>query len=74
MGLFRRAARLGSAAAMVDAGLMCWEEGQRREAVEYYQSAAELGHPAGCATWGSPTSKVLWIWLPRKSAISWSRS
>jgi hypothetical protein len=31
---------------------MCWEEGQRQEAVEYYRSATELGHPAGCATWG----------------------
>ncbi|RCV34102.1 hypothetical protein SETIT_7G136000v2 [Setaria italica] len=52
LGLFRRAARLGSAAAMVDAGLMCWEEGRRREAVEYYRSAAELGHPVGMCNLG----------------------
>jgi hypothetical protein len=31
--MFQRAARLGSAAAMVDAGLLCWEEGQREEAM-----------------------------------------
>ena len=52
LGLFQRAARLGSAAAMVDAGLMCWEEGQREEAVGYYQSAAELGHPVGMCNLG----------------------
>ncbi|PUZ47622.1 hypothetical protein GQ55_7G181000 [Panicum hallii var. hallii] len=52
LGLFRRAARLGSAAAMVDAGLMCWEEGRRVEAVEYYRSAAELGHPVGMCNLG----------------------
>ena len=52
LGLFRRAARLGSAAAMVDAGLMCWEEGRREEAVEYYRSAAELGHPVGMCNLG----------------------
>jgi TPR repeat protein len=52
LALFRRAARLGSAAAMVDAGLMCWEEGRREEAVEYYRSAAELGHPVGMCNLG----------------------
>ncbi|TVU15604.1 hypothetical protein EJB05_39134, partial [Eragrostis curvula] len=52
LGLFRRAARLGSAAAMVDAGLMCWEEGRREEAVGYYRSAAELGHPVGMCNLG----------------------
>ncbi|CAN6228521.1 unnamed protein product [Urochloa humidicola] len=52
LGLFRRAARLGSAAAMVDAGLMCWEEGRREEAVEYYRSAAELGHAVGMCNLG----------------------
>ncbi|KAJ1271513.1 hypothetical protein BS78_06G133100 [Paspalum vaginatum] len=50
--LFRRAARLGSAAAMVDAGLMCWEDGRREEAVAYYRSAAELGHPIGMCNLG----------------------
>jgi hypothetical protein len=44
LALFRRAA-------MVDTGLMCWEEG-RREAVEYYRSAAELGHPVGMSNLG----------------------
>ncbi|KAF0913072.1 hypothetical protein E2562_020225 [Oryza meyeriana var. granulata] len=50
--LFQRAARLGSAAAMVDAGLMCWEEGRCDEAVGYYQKAAELGHPVGMCNLG----------------------
>jgi hypothetical protein len=52
LGLFRRAARLGSAAAMVDAGLMCWEDGRREEAVGYYRSAADLGHPIGMCNLG----------------------
>ncbi|CAL5031475.1 unnamed protein product [Urochloa decumbens] len=52
LGLFRRAARLGSAAAMVNAGLMCWEEGRREEAVEYYRGAAELGHAVGMCNLG----------------------
>jgi TPR repeat protein len=50
--MFQRAARLGSAAAMVDAGLLCWEEGQRGEAVGYYRRAAELGHPVGMCNLG----------------------
>ncbi|KAG8064779.1 hypothetical protein GUJ93_ZPchr0004g39619 [Zizania palustris] len=50
--LFQRAARLGSAAAMVDTGLMCWEEGRRDDAVGYYQKAAELGHPVGMCNLG----------------------
>uniref|UniRef100_A0ACD5UC22 Uncharacterized protein n=1 Tax=Avena sativa TaxID=4498 RepID=A0ACD5UC22_AVESA len=52
LGMFQRAARLGSAAAMVDAGLLCWEEGQRGEAMGYYQRAAELGHPVGMCNLG----------------------
>jgi len=52
LGLFQRAARLGSAAAMVDAGLMCWEDGRREEAVGYYRSAADLGHPVGMCNLG----------------------
>ncbi|XP_066343071.1 F-box protein At1g70590-like isoform X2 [Miscanthus floridulus] len=52
LGLFRRAARLDSAAAMVDAGLMCWEDGRREEAVGYYRSAADLGHPVGMCNLG----------------------
>ncbi|KAK1685986.1 hypothetical protein QYE76_046834 [Lolium multiflorum] len=52
LGMFQRAARLGSAAAMVDAGLLCWEEGQREEAMGYYRRAAELGHPVGMCNLG----------------------
>ncbi|RLN42840.1 sel1-like repeat [Panicum miliaceum] len=45
--------RCGSAAAMVNNRLMCWEE-----AVEDYRSPAELGHPVGICNLGSPTLKV----------------
>ncbi|KAK3142300.1 hypothetical protein QOZ80_4BG0344810 [Eleusine coracana subsp. coracana] len=78
LGLFRRAARLGSAAAMVDAGLMCWEEGRREEAVEYYRSAAELGHPVGMCNLGvsyleanppKPEEAIKWFY-PSASAGS----
>jgi TPR repeat protein len=37
---------------MVDAGLMCWEDGRREEAVGYYRSAADLGHPVGMCNLG----------------------
>uniref|UniRef100_A0A0E0KRV5 Sel1 repeat family protein n=1 Tax=Oryza punctata TaxID=4537 RepID=A0A0E0KRV5_ORYPU len=37
---------------MVDAGLMCWEDGRRDEAVGCYQKAAELGHPVGMCNLG----------------------
>ena len=52
LGLFQRVARLGSAAAMVDAGLMCWEDGRPEEAIGYYRSAADMGHPVGMCNIG----------------------
>ncbi|XP_047079634.1 F-box protein At1g70590-like [Lolium rigidum] len=52
LGMFQRAARLGPATAMVDAGLLYWEEGQREEAMGYYRRAAELGHPVGMCNLG----------------------
>jgi hypothetical protein len=52
LGLFQQAARLGSA--MVGAGLMCWEDGQWEEAVEYYRSTVELEHIDSIAQIGSP--------------------
>ena len=42
---FLKGAERGSAAAMVDAGLMYWEMGRKEEARRLYQKAAELGHP-----------------------------
>lgn len=42
---FLKGAARGSAAAMVDAGLMFWEMGKKEEGRELYRKAAELGHP-----------------------------
>lgn len=44
---FLQGAARGSAAAMVDAGLLLWEMGKKAEGVELYRAAAELGDPAG---------------------------
>ncbi|XP_020570609.1 F-box protein At1g70590 [Phalaenopsis equestris] len=44
---FLKGAERGSAAAMVDAGLMYWEMGRKEEGKSLYARAAELGHPAG---------------------------
>jgi hypothetical protein len=37
---------------MVDAGLMCWEDGRPEEAIGYYRSAADMGHPVGMCNIG----------------------
>ena len=44
---FLKGAARGSALAMVDAGLIYWELGQKDKAVALYHKAAELGDPAG---------------------------
>eukprot|EP01018_Ginkgo_biloba_P003517 Gb_37692 [translate_table: standard] len=44
---FLKGAARGSAAAMVDAGLLLWEMGRKDEGIELYREAAELGDPAG---------------------------
>uniref|UniRef100_A0A0C9S8S1 TSA: Wollemia nobilis Ref_Wollemi_Transcript_3752_1321 transcribed RNA sequence n=1 Tax=Wollemia nobilis TaxID=56998 RepID=A0A0C9S8S1_9CONI len=44
---FLKGANRGSAAAMVDAGLLLWEMGRKREGMDFYRAAAELGDPAG---------------------------
>ncbi|OMO80086.1 hypothetical protein COLO4_24251 [Corchorus olitorius] len=44
---FLKAAARGSTLAMVDAGLIYWERGQKEEAIALYQKAAALGDPAG---------------------------
>ncbi|RDY06811.1 F-box protein, partial [Mucuna pruriens] len=43
---FMKAAARGSALAMVDAGLIFWERGERPKAMELYLRAAELGNPS----------------------------
>lgn len=44
---FLKGAARGSPAAMVDAGLMCWELGRKDEAKALYRRAADMGHPVG---------------------------
>ncbi|MCO5589194.1 hypothetical protein L7F22_043160 [Adiantum nelumboides] len=44
---FLNGAKRGCTAAMVDAGLLLWEMGQKQEGVYWYRQAAQLGDPAG---------------------------
>ncbi|XP_022776147.1 F-box protein At1g70590 [Durio zibethinus] len=44
---FLKGAARGCSLAMVDAGLIYWERGQKEEAIALYQKAAALGDPAG---------------------------
>lgn len=44
---FLKGVERGSAAAMVDAGLMYWEMGRKEEGMALYRRAAEMGYPAG---------------------------
>ncbi|XWS63712.1 hypothetical protein CRYUN_Cryun06bG0125200 [Craigia yunnanensis] len=44
---FLKGTTRGSTLAMVDAGLIYWERGQKEEAIAFYQKAAALGDPAG---------------------------
>ncbi|KAK7307241.1 hypothetical protein VNO77_40127 [Canavalia gladiata] len=43
---FMKAAARGSALAMVDAGLIYWERGEKHKAMELYLKGAELGNPS----------------------------
>lgn len=43
---FTKAAVRGSALAMVDAGLIYWERGEKPKAMDLYLKAAELGNPS----------------------------
>ncbi|XP_002987821.2 F-box protein At1g70590 [Selaginella moellendorffii] len=44
---FLKGAARGCAAAMIDAGLLLWEQGRREEGIQWYRKAAELGDAAG---------------------------
>ncbi|CAN0929443.1 F-box protein At1g70590 [Linum grandiflorum] len=44
---FLKGANRGSSLAMVDAGLVYWEIGEKEKAIGLYRKAAELGDPAG---------------------------
>ncbi|XP_028769363.1 F-box protein At1g70590-like [Neltuma alba] len=71
---FMRAVARGSTLAMVDAGLIYWEMGERSKAIALYQKAAELGEPAGQCNLGisylqadPPNSKEALKWLYKAS-------
>ncbi|KAK4263139.1 hypothetical protein QN277_028600 [Acacia crassicarpa] len=71
---FLKAVALGSTLAMVDAGLIYWERGERSKAIAMFQKAAELGDPAGQCNLGisylqddPPNSKEALKWLYKAS-------
>lgn len=50
---FLKGAALGSAPAMVDAGVTYWEMGEKEKAMASYEKAADLGHPVGQSNLGT---------------------
>ncbi|KAK4261365.1 hypothetical protein QN277_004372 [Acacia crassicarpa] len=71
---FLKAAARGSALAMVDAGLIYWQMGEKEKAIALYQRAAELGDPAGQCNLGiaylqaePPKTKEALKWLYKAS-------
>ncbi|XP_028754523.1 F-box protein At1g70590-like [Neltuma alba] len=71
---FLKAAARGSALAMVDAGLIYWQMGEKEKAIVLYQRAAELGDPAGQCNLGisylqaePPKTKEALKWLYKAS-------
>lgn len=78
---FLKGAARGSALAMVDAGLIYWELGQKDKAVALYRKAAELGDPAGQCNLAisflqaePPNLKEAVTWLYRASIAGHVRS
>ncbi|ERN06916.1 F-box protein At1g70590 [Amborella trichopoda] len=68
---FLKAAAHGSAAAMVDAGLIFWEMGKKDDGIALYRKAAALGDPAGQCNLGlsylqvdppNPEEAVRWFY------------
>ncbi|XP_017696301.1 F-box protein At1g70590 isoform X2 [Phoenix dactylifera] len=66
---FLKGAALGSAPAMVDAGVMYGEMGEKEKAMALYEKAAEVGHPVGQSNLGTC---YLEADLPEK-AVTWFR-
>ncbi|CAK9312382.1 unnamed protein product [Citrullus colocynthis] len=67
---FLKGAARGSTLAMVDAGLLYWEMGNKNEAIALYQKAADLGDPSAKCNLGisflhakppNPTEAVKWL-------------
>ncbi|KAL5178789.1 F-box protein [Glycine soja] len=72
---FTKAAVRGSALAMVDAGLIYWERGEKPKAMELYLKAAELGNPSAQCNLGlsylqaePPNTEKAVKWL-RKASV-----
>ncbi|KAK8314691.1 hypothetical protein V6Z12_D01G188200 [Gossypium hirsutum] len=66
---FLKGAARGSTLAMVDAGLIYWERGQKEEAIALYQKAAALGDAAGQCNLG--ISYLNTQPLNHKEAVKW---
>ncbi|KAH1260140.1 F-box protein [Glycine soja] len=71
---FIKAAARGSALAMVDAGLIYWERGEKPKAMEFYHKAAELGNPSAQCNLGlsylqaePPNTELAVKWLHKAS-------
>ncbi|KAK8472244.1 hypothetical protein PHAVU_002G150600 [Phaseolus vulgaris] len=71
---FLKAAARGSALAMVDAGLIYWERGEKPKAMELYLRAAELGNPSAQCNLGisylqaePPNNEQAFKWLYKSS-------
>ncbi|KHN00388.1 F-box protein [Glycine soja] len=71
---FTKAAVRGSALAMVDAGLIYWERGEKPKAMEFYHKAAELGNPSAQCNLGlsylqaePPNTELAVKWLHKAS-------
>uniref|UniRef100_A0A1D1Y1J9 F-box protein At1g70590 n=1 Tax=Anthurium amnicola TaxID=1678845 RepID=A0A1D1Y1J9_9ARAE len=78
---FLKGAQLGSAAAMVDAGLIYWEMGRKEEGRALYRKAAELGHPAAQCNLGisylqadQPDYKEAVKWLYQSALSGYARA
>ncbi|KAK8959326.1 F-box protein [Platanthera guangdongensis] len=73
---FLKGSERGSAAAMVDAGLMYWEMGRKEEGRALYSRAAELQHPAAqcnlgiCFLEAEPEEAVKWFFRAAKMGNS----
>lgn len=60
---FLNGAARGSTLAMVDAGLLYWDMGNKEEGMKLYRRAAELGHPAGQCNLGLSYLQGMYVYV-----------
>ncbi|KAL6577912.1 hypothetical protein OROMI_010240 [Orobanche minor] len=65
---FLKGAARGSTLAMVDAGLIYWEMGEKEEGIVWYRRAAELGDPAGQCNLAIAYLQGLILLTPKKQS------